>query len=257
MEYFRGVPEACPRGACVLLAEDDLTLSETTRFILQDAGFWVDVVENGVDAVNAVRKKPYSLILMDCQMPEMDGYEATQILRKEGVEIPITAFTSHAHAEVWERCQKAGMTDYFAKPFKKDEMIRMVERHTRSKKPGLNFSGSGLVLDMKRIKSLEDLGREAQNDLMKRLIALYRQYAPRALQTLKDAHANSNTARLRREAHQFKSSSGNLGLNRVYSILKHLEDDGTPEDLIPQLLESLDSEVELGLNELIRYEEND
>ena len=107
-------------GNNVLLAEDDATNQLVTRRLLERRGWHVDVAENGRDAVSRAEGGDYDAILMDCQMPELDGYDATgEIRRKEisGRHTPIIALTAHAMKEDRERCLAAGMDDYVAKPF--------------------------------------------------------------------------------------------------------------------------------------------
>ena len=115
----------------ILLAEDG---PDNQRFIcttLYKAGAKVDVAENGRIAVEMVRANPdrYDLILMDMQMPEMDGYEATSVLRQIGVETPIIALTAHAFVEESEKCKEIGCTDFCAKPIKPKELIDVILKH--------------------------------------------------------------------------------------------------------------------------------
>ena len=125
------------RGALILLAEDNEINQILATEILKVAGYRCEVVCNGQEAVAALLKKPFDLVLMDCQMPEMDGLEATrQIRRKEreavvlskwGGRIPIIALTANAIGGERERCLEAGMDEYLSKPIVPEEMIRTIE----------------------------------------------------------------------------------------------------------------------------------
>lgn len=118
----------------ILLVEDNVDNQNLARRILEKAGYWVVIAENGIAAVNAVRQARYDLILMDVQMPEMDGFEATRTIRawerEHGVgRAPIIAMTAHAIAGYREQCLQQGMDDYLAKPLKKELMLATVARH--------------------------------------------------------------------------------------------------------------------------------
>src|SRR6185312_15422179 len=104
-----------------LVAEDNIVNQRVVVKMLERLGYAADVVTNGVEAVAAVARYSYAAILMDCQMPEMDGYEATGVIRAHGHEragalVPIIALTANARAADRERCLLTGMDDYLAKP---------------------------------------------------------------------------------------------------------------------------------------------
>ena len=116
----------------ILLAEDNAINQKLALRLLQKVGYSVDVVETGQQAVNAAQKKKYALILMDVQMPEMDGYEATRQIRSLAGEVgrtPIVAMTAHAMTSDHEKCLQAGMDDYLTKPLNVDEMLMLVNRY--------------------------------------------------------------------------------------------------------------------------------
>jgi CheY-like chemotaxis protein len=120
----------------ILLAEDSPVNQMVAQGILQKMGHRVDVVDNGLKAIDALKTNDYDLVLMDCQMPEMDGYRATRALRDSasGVRnpgIPVIAMTAHAMAGDRDKCLEAGMDDYIAKPFKPDQLRLAIRRWAR------------------------------------------------------------------------------------------------------------------------------
>jgi hypothetical protein len=115
-------------GARVLLAEDEPTNREVARIFLEDVGLQVDLAENGLEAYLLAERNDYALILMDMQMPVLDGIEATKSIRQieNRADTPILALTANAFNEDREKCLAAGMNDFIAKPFEPDVLFAML-----------------------------------------------------------------------------------------------------------------------------------
>jgi len=125
--------EAAPHGARILLAEDNTINQKVAQALLNKIGYRADVVANGLEAVRALELINYDLVLMDCQMPEMSGFEATFMIRDNSSkvlnhDIPIIAMTANAMIGDRENCIEAGMSDYLSKPVKKEELAEMLEK---------------------------------------------------------------------------------------------------------------------------------
>ena len=132
----------------VLVAEDNDVNQLLICSMIQNLGYTVDVVANGREALNALSMRPYHLVLMDCQMPEMDGYEATQVIRalerEHGGHLPIVALTAHALREDARKCLDAGMDAYVAKPMRKQQLVEVLAKWVCSADPSPALSSGAL-----------------------------------------------------------------------------------------------------------------
>jgi CheY-like chemotaxis protein len=127
------ISQSFKRKIRILVAEDNPVNQKVARALLGKMGLQSDVVANGREAVNALQTTPYDLVLMDCQMPEMDGYEATSQIRQLGSKalnprVPIIAMTALAMHGDREKCIQAGMNDFIAKPVLRRDLIKMLDR---------------------------------------------------------------------------------------------------------------------------------
>lgn len=123
-----GKPEE-QRAVRILMAEDNAINQRVGKLILQRAGFHIDLVADGNEAVEAHRSNPYDVILMDCQMPTMDGFEASRLIRQSDLRQPvIIAVTANALVGERERCLNAGMDDYLSKPFQAEQLVAVVRK---------------------------------------------------------------------------------------------------------------------------------
>jgi len=131
--HSQNMDEQFCTGNRILLAEDNPVNQEVALDMLEDLGCKVDIVENGNEAFIAVKENKYNMVFMDCRMPEMDGYEATQLIRQfEQQEnykpVPIIALTANAMSTDQEKCKQAGMDDFLSKPFSQDDLETVMRR---------------------------------------------------------------------------------------------------------------------------------
>jgi CheY-like chemotaxis protein len=131
------VPGHPPR---ILMAEDNQINQRVGKLILQRAGFNIDLVADGREALEAHKAQPYDLILMDCQMPTMDGFEASRQIRSLAHQQPvIIAVTANALVGEREKCLDAGMDDYLSKPFQAEQLVAVVKKWMTARR---SLSGS-------------------------------------------------------------------------------------------------------------------
>jgi CheY-like chemotaxis protein len=126
-----GASGSLKAGARILLAEDNAINQLVALKILGKLGYRADAVANGLEVIKALESIPYDLVLMDCQMPEMDGFEATRAMRNLKINIPVVAMTANAMKGDRELCLEAGMNDYLSKPVKPAELAATLERWLR------------------------------------------------------------------------------------------------------------------------------
>jgi len=118
--------------AHVLIVEDNLLNQKLALRMLEKLGYRADLADNGRDAVRMIEKGGYDLVFMDCQMPEMDGYEASAIIRQRekesGQHLPIIAMTAHTMTGDRDKCMEAGMDDYISKPIRKEQIVQVISK---------------------------------------------------------------------------------------------------------------------------------
>ncbi|MBK9229792.1 MAG: response regulator [Anaerolineae bacterium] len=236
-----GPAPALIAGGHVLLAEDNPVNQKLATHILTRLGYQVDVVDHGGLAVQAYMEKPYDLILMDVQMPEVDGFTATEQIRefeaRRGGHVPIIALTAGALAGDRERCLAAGMDAYVSKPFKTEELRQMVTQYAAA--PPLD----PLVLaELRSIGGSMPGQPDILDEIMHQFTGDLPQYTAKMRQALQSQDANA----LQRTAHSLKGSGGSFGAQRVAYLCAHLEDMGRSQDLsnAQPWLDRLEVEIE-------------
>jgi CheY-like chemotaxis protein len=185
------------------------------------------VAENGHQALAAIRRGAPEVILMDCQMPEMDGFTATaEIRRREsrvGSErIPIIALTAHAMVEDRERCLTAGMDDYLCKPFTPYELRDVLLRWLPKQEREIHLEEPG-VLDHGALDFFREPVKNGSPGMLNTIIQSYLESAPRLIETLQTAAARADSGALRYAAHTLKSSSASLGALALAELCGDLE----------------------------------
>ena len=208
----------------ILLAEDNAMNQKVALRLLEQLGYRADVAVNGVEAIEALERQPYDVVLMDVQMPELDGLDATrQICERwpEETRPRIIAMTANALPEDREACFAAGMNDYVAKPIRAEELVAALKRV----KPLANGDGSSdgvgyVTLDDGALGSLRDLGGDA---FLGEVIDAFLADAPQLIATLRRSLDEQSTEELRRAAHTLKSNGATLGAQEFAELCRTLE----------------------------------
>jgi two-component system, sensor histidine kinase and response regulator len=222
-------------GTRVLLVEDNAVNQMVAMSMLQSAGCRVEVAGNGREALDRLDRNRYDLVLMDCQMPEMDGYEATSAWREReaasGNHLVIVALTANAMEGDRERCVAAGMDDYLAKPFRREQMLTMMRRHLREDEtapvppPAPALEEAGVTFDPAPLESLRQIERDGAAGLVVKVVDTWMASARQLIAQLQDSLAANDLRTLHRAAHTLKSSSANVGAMRLSLLSKTLEAD--------------------------------
>ncbi|HLL40933.1 MAG TPA: response regulator, partial [Rubrobacteraceae bacterium] len=245
----------------ILVAEDNQVNQKVAVKILEKLGYRADVAANGLEAVEALSRIPYSAILMDVQMPEMDGYRATAEIRRrqkseKAPHTPIIAMTANAMRGDRERALEEGMDDYISKPVKPEVLGMVLERwisRDNEKKPGatpaLESADTSptpdVSVDYSVLESLRELQGEGEPDILEELVGMFLDDAPSQLETLKEAAEKGDTQSIERLAHTLKGSCGNMGAVRMEALYSELENMGRSESLLdaPARISRLEEEL--------------
>jgi len=213
----------------ILLAEDNIVNQKVAIRQLQKLGYRADAVANGSEAIEALSRISYDLILMDCQMPEMDGYEATAEIRRQQGEsrhIPIVAMTAHALTGDRAKCIAAGMDEYITKPVKLDELSRVLELFLRT--PGTDPGDQAGLTTVPVTAPLVDVDRMHEmmgNEPVEfhEIASLYLDEMSKNLHRLDAAVASGNHVEVELIAHNCAGTSANCGMNAVAIPFRELE----------------------------------
>ncbi|HTB86582.1 MAG TPA: two-component regulator propeller domain-containing protein [Steroidobacteraceae bacterium] len=246
----------------ILLAEDNLVNQKVGRQTLAKIGYKVDVVSNGAEAIAAWETGRYHLILMDCQMPVMDGYQAAQEirLRERGTRhIPIIALTADAMQGTEQQCREAGMDDYLTKPLDRTRLGKTLERHLGSAAPELKDEESATPsalphgaadapVDWDHIVAVS----EGDQEFAQELVQLFIDSGDATLRTIREALDRGDLAAMGSAAHSFKGSSANIRAESASAAAGRLEEAARAGHVgqLPELEEQLRREAELAFKYL-------
>jgi signal transduction histidine kinase/CheY-like chemotaxis protein len=211
-------------GLRVLLVEDNLINQRLAMRLLQKQGHVVEIASNGREAINIFAQRPFDVVLMDVQMPEMNGFEATALIREyeaaNGAHVPIIAMTAYAMKGDRERCVAAGMDDYISKPINVNALTAVLERVSVAK-IGTTLSDP---VDIDRLQ-------EIMGDELFEIVDLYLVEMSQNLERMSTAIATGNAGEVDLIAHSCVGTSANCGMTAVVAPMRELERMGRENDL--------------------------
>ena len=223
-------------GDCrILLAEDNEVNQLVVRQMLVDLGFRVDCVASGIEALEALDEQRYDLILMDCMMPDLNGFETTREIRRRETgsrHTPIIAMTAHALEEDRDRCLGVGMDDYLSKPFRRESLFGILDRWLKTTEirvpaaagpaPSAPGAEGPSLLDPQQIEALRQIGG-GKVDVLARVGEIFLRSARERVEELRQAVEASDARSMRRYAHALKGSAANLGAKDMAAICAEIE----------------------------------
>ncbi len=240
------------RRVRILLAEDNVVNQKVALRILQKLGYRADAVANGREAVSALETIPYDLVLMDVQMPDMNGFEATELIRDPDSrvlrhDIPIIAMTAHALKGDRERCLEAGMNDYLSKPVTALALNEVLEKVLTTEPSAALLSpdgapGQGKPVHIQRIQAIADGDIAFERDLIESYVSTTEQ----SLKALESSIHEDLREDVENRAHSIKGASANAGAKGMQEIARRLEEfaSGDAPGEGPELLSEIRSEFE-------------
>jgi signal transduction histidine kinase/DNA-binding response OmpR family regulator len=223
----------------ILVAEDNPVNQDVTRGQLERLGYRVQVVGNGHEAVSALACGEYAAVLMDCQMPEMDGFTATaEIRRREGTtrHTPIIALTAHAMPGERDRCLSAGMDDHLAKPVKRHELARALDRWTRpdgASTIAATLEAADPAEDRIDESAIEEIRREVGSEQLASFVDRVLSDVSRMIDRLGQRREDASSTTMEQEAHRLVGGCRTLGLRGLGTVCEQIETDareGTNSD---------------------------
>ncbi|MBF0622613.1 MAG: PAS domain S-box protein [Magnetococcales bacterium] len=209
--------KAMESGRLILLVEDNIVNQKVASMQLKKLGYAVHIAPNGKEAVSAVSRMPYDMVLMDCQMPVMDGFEATQTIRKLDVEatrhIPIIAMTANAMKGDRERCINAGMDDYLSKPVTPDELEKKLAYWIPQS------ADASPPIELVQLRQLFG----ADDDVIRELLLHFLPSAREILENLQEAIRQEGVKRMIDVNSELRGACSNMGASRLVQLSRKME----------------------------------
>ena len=213
----------------ILLAEDDQINQHMTKLFLTKSGYHVDVANNGREALKLLEENDYALVLMDCMMPEISGYEATTIIRNPASAvrnhtIPVIALTANAMREDQDNCLTAGMNDYIAKPIEVTKVLEILKKwipiEAGCGEYESDSAAGNVIFDKNELvaRSMGDI------ELSRYVATIFMENAPEYIEAIRSALAVKDAAALRQSTHKLKGAAATMALLQLAEAARSFEE---------------------------------
>lgn len=218
----------------ILVVEDNEISREIICKLLEQIGFQAETAKNGAEAINLLTEKTFDLILMDCQMPEIDGYAATETIRRnENSQNPpkIIALTANIEEIERERCLQSGMNDFLNKPLTKEGLVKIIKKHFPNQKALSNLDlrenliqdSLSKIIDQKTLDNFFTIESRGEKNFLSEILTLYCENTEKRLAEFDEILQNRDLESVKKLAHGLKGSSANAGISSLVRLFEDLE----------------------------------
>jgi PAS domain S-box-containing protein len=242
------IPQKILHNIRILLCEDNVLNQKLAKRVIAKFGFEIDIAENGKIGIEKLKEEKYDIVLMDLQMPEMDGYQTVLAIRNElNLQIPIIAMTAHSLVGEKEKCLEIGMNDYIGKPFSQEELYaklcaNLPEREYKYEEstPNSEKEISGLHVHRVNLDSLKEFSG-GNREFEKELIELFMAQVPAEIEDLEKAFDVGDSVQIKSVSHKLKSSMAAMGLFSLNGHLSFIEENASTDTSRKDSLEKLET----------------
>lgn len=268
LKHEQRTPEQKQFSGRVLVAEDTPTNQTLIRLLLEKLGLEVVITQDGKEAVEAAMSQDFDMVMMDIQMPVMNGHDATKKLRKEGYTKPIVAVTAHAMKGDKEKCLASGCNDYLSKPINRKELVEIIGKYLPQKTEDLSEKVDSVTAEVKELTQMcgatGDTPAESNGtlpadnlidwdsvmsicddeDVIKQVVEMFLKDSPKCLNSLAEAIKSANPKHIKMYAHSMKGASIQIGAKKLSDIALKLEHAGRDKDMehVPAMFNELQDE---------------
>ena len=245
-------------GKSVLIVDDNEMNRLVASTVLKNYNIKVSEAINGQDAFEKIKAQNPDIVLMDIQMPILDGFDSTALVRKNGINTPIIAVTANAIKGEYEKCIKAGMNDYLAKPYKEEDLIALLIKWVEARitptpnQKGLDNTTSHIQTELYNLSSLREISRGDEN-FVRSMINLFCEQTPQEVEGMIQAYESTNLSLMGSIAHKIKPSIDNLGIEQLGQTVRSVEKFGKEnvnDPSLPALLGQIKSVTTAAVSKL-------